>query len=74
LANLRSTPINWMVTCAHHGKSLVDALAGRDKYDLRCCLIDGTLNNAAVDCYGIGLSEACKCCDRLNSITRITGL
>jgi hypothetical protein len=74
LANSRSTPINWMVTCAHHGKSLVNALAGRDKYDLRCCLIDGTLNNAAVDCYGIGLSKACKCCDRLNSITQITGL
>jgi hypothetical protein len=60
LSCAKSVVIDWMVTCAHHGKSLVDALAGQDKYDLRCCLIDGTLDNASVDCLGKGVSEACK--------------
>jgi hypothetical protein len=27
-------PIDLMITCAHHGKCLVDALAGVDKHDL----------------------------------------
>ena len=33
--------IDWMVTCPHHGKNLVDVIAGRDKYDLMNAFIRG---------------------------------
>jgi hypothetical protein len=61
--------INWMVTAPHHGKNLVDALAGRDKYDLSNGLIKG-LDCLMVDADGNKISEAEKCCRYLNDQRR----
>jgi hypothetical protein len=72
-AKMHRIAIDWMVTCAHHGKNLVDTLAGRDKYNLRCGLIHG-MSSAQVDELGNRLSEAEKCCKRLNEKNRIKGL
>jgi hypothetical protein len=73
LAKEHKIAIDWMVTCPHHGKNLVDALAGRDKYDCRCKLIRG-MCSAQVDDMGNRISEAEKCCVSLNDKIRIKGL
>ena len=61
--------INWMVTCAHHGKCLVDALAGKDKYDLSNGLIKG-LDSAMIDENGNPISEADKSRDYLRELRK----
>jgi hypothetical protein len=68
--NLR---INWMVTCAHHGKCLVDALAGRDKHDICNALISG-MDDAMIDEHGDKIGEAQKACNCLMNPKRINGL
>ena len=39
LAKAFGIQIDYMVTAAHHGKSLVDAIAGKDKYEIGNALI-----------------------------------
>ena len=40
--------IDWMITAPHHGKNLVDAIAGKDKCDLCNGFIKG-MDKAARD-------------------------
>ncbi len=51
--------IDWMVTAPHHGKNLVDAIAGRDKHDLANAYIRG-MDPAQRDHFFKLLSEARK--------------
>ena len=57
--------IDWMVTAPHHGKNLVDAIAGRDKYDLANGFIRG-MDSAMRDEFFQWLSEARKAARFLN--------
>ena len=57
LADRFNIQIDWMVTAPHHGKNLVDAIAGRDKYDLCNGFIRG-LDDAQRDEFFKALSEA----------------
>ncbi len=65
-------PVDWMITCAAHGKNLVDALAGRDKFDLRNGFIDGIIN-AMRDAAGNCITEATKCRENLSQPERGMG-
>jgi hypothetical protein len=64
--------VDWMVTCAHQGKNLVDALAGRDKFDLRNGYIWG-IDSAQRDANGKQLRETAKACNILNDPARGEG-
>ena len=57
LAKIHNLSVDWMVTCPHHGKSLVDALAGLDKFLLRNGYIFGITSAQGEQC-GKQLSEA----------------
>ena len=48
-----------MINCAHHGKCLVDALAGRDKYDLKIGYIEG-IDSAKRDEFNKKILECVK--------------
>ena len=51
--------IDWMITAPHHGKNLVDAIAGKDKHDLANAYIRG-MDPAQRDEFFRMLSEARK--------------
>jgi hypothetical protein len=72
LADRFGFQVDWMVNCAHHGKCLVDALAGRDKYDLRNGYIYG-IDSAQRDHNGIAIKETDKACKFLGDPTRGEG-
>ncbi len=72
LSDIFKITIDWMVTAPHHGKNLVDAIAGRDKYDICNGFIHG-MNSGQRDEFMKLLSEADKCCERLNDPTRGMG-
>ena len=61
-----------MVTALHHGKNLVDAIAGRDKYDIMNGFIHG-LDPATRGEFFQKLSGAEKFCKFLNNKERGAG-
>ena len=58
--------IDWLIHAPHHGKCLVDAIAGRDKYDLCNKMIHG-MDDAQRDEFFKLLSEAMKAAHCLNN-------
>ena len=66
LAYIFGIEIDWMICAPHHGKNLVDALAGRDKHDLNNAMIRG-MESAQRDEFFRLLSEAEKACKYLNN-------
>ena len=66
LAKIYNLSLDWMVTCPHHGKSLVDALAGLDKFLLRNGYTFGITSAQREQC-GKKLSEAEKAVEFLNN-------
>jgi len=73
LANAHGININCSITCAHHGKSSVDALAGSDKHYLNNGYIQG-IDSTMVDHNFESLSEAQKAMQWLSSSSRVDGL
>ena len=59
LADAAGIEIDSMITCPHHGKNLVDAIAGRDKHDLCNGFIRG-MDSSQRDEFFKCLSEAKK--------------
>lgn len=57
--------IDWLINAPHHGKCLVDAIAGRDKYELCNAMIRG-MDSAHRDEFFKLLSEAAKAAKFLN--------
>jgi len=73
LSNAHGININCSITCAHHGKSTVDALAGGDKHFLRNGYIRG-IDSTMVDESWNVMSEAKKAAKWLSSPDRCNGL
>ena len=65
--------IDIMINCAHHGKCLVDALAGRDKRDLSLGHIDG-IESAQKNANGKRILETDKARGFLQDPERDLGL
>jgi hypothetical protein len=61
--------INWIITCTHHGKSLVDAIVRINKYNLCNGMIKG-MSSAMIDYDMKKISEANKSCNYLNARNR----
>jgi phosphatidylserine/phosphatidylglycerophosphate/cardiolipin synthase-like enzyme len=57
--------IDWLINTPHHGKCLVNAIAGRDKYDLCYAMIRG-MDSAQRDEFFKLLREAAKVATFLN--------
>ena len=69
LSDIFAIEIDWMITAPHHGKGLHDALAGLDKHYLANAMIRG-MDSAQCDEHFKSISEAEKCCDKLNDPSR----
>ena len=72
LAKAFGIQIDYMVTAAHHGKSLVDAIAGKDKYEIANALIQG-MSEADRNEFYERLSSADKCAKWLSRHDRGEG-
>lgn len=67
IANSCGITVDWMITAPHHGKNLVDALAGRDKNDLMNALVMGLDSSMADANLKRKTSEAIKAAKHLNA-------
>ena len=66
LADIFRIEIDWMITAPHHGKNLVDAIAGKDKHFLANEYIR-RMDSAMRDQFFKKLSKAWKAKDALNN-------
>lgn len=65
LTRVFAIQVDWMITAPHHGKSLVDAIAGKDKYDVMNGFIHG-IGSERMDEFFKKLSESDKVAEYLN--------
>ena len=72
LADAFGIEIDWFVTAPHHGKGLVDAIAGKDKYDLMNGFIRG-MDKATRNELFEKISQATACREYLSRENRSKG-